>query len=165
MSNLLAFPPLKELIAVLSALLIVFLFVLLIERIVHKSFANALSSLVKAFKLEIKTDSGKVNLIGMMALIFLYLFTAVHRIMAELLSTVRPVTTEHETSITTVQLALFFGFSLVVVGWLEHQSRTMSDPPKGSTKQRPRKFVQRLETPSSSAPVADVAGASNKNPA
>jgi len=100
---------------------------------------------MQAFRLEIKTDCGRVNLFGMMALIFLFVFTSLEKIMADSLSVVHPVTPLHERSITTVQLALFFAFSLVVVAFLERQTLKSQDAPKKG--RRPVKRVHSINVP------------------
>lgn len=142
MLSVLGGPLFRVLFSVIGPIVLVLVLAIVIERIVQHSFSGAISSIFRSLSLELTTDTGRINLIAMIVLLFAFMFGQIHKELAEALSVVRPVTREAQASISSLHLAIFFVFSVLVVARLEGNSgkkkRSSNAAPRRNPGARPR---------------------------
>lgn len=120
----------RAVIATIAPILVVLLFVVVIDIVLQHSFSRTVNNLRTAIQMEFTTDTGRINFIAMLLLFLGFMFTSIHRLLAETLVTGQPVTPERELSNSSFHLTLFFALSVLLVSKLE------SKPPKSKSTRR-----------------------------
>jgi hypothetical protein len=108
-----------------KACITVFLSILLLA-VVSYSLSHSITQAIKvmksAFKYEFKTDSGKLNLIGLVLLLFLILFSDVHKAAAIALSPTHSFSNQTSEFVPVFLFCLLATGSLICVTILEYKT-------------------------------------------
>jgi hypothetical protein len=110
---------LQPLLVVALELVLAFAAVLLVEH----SITGALKAVKVALKSEFTTDAGKLNLVGMLLFVFIYVFSNLHELASTALSLEKPVPPETHTITALIFFGLGFLGSLICVMLIEKKDR------------------------------------------
>ena|SRR5271156_3411159 len=105
--------------AAVGAILLLLLFGL--ELIIHRSFTGMVRGLQTAFNNEFRTDSGRINVVVVLALLFIFLFERIHGTIEAVMGQLGTRLANHTPPLTGLQVGGFFIGSLVVAGILEYR--------------------------------------------
>ena len=83
--------------------------------LIEHSLSGALKAVKFALKSEFTTDTGKLNLIGMILLVFIFIFSDLHDYAANALSNQKPAPAENHVLAPVLMIGLLFVGSLVCV--------------------------------------------------
>jgi len=86
---------------------------------VERSLVGALRAVKVALESEVSTDTGRVNLVAMILLVFLFVFTKLHEIAAKALSAEKSAAVQESMSTAVILIGLFFALCLVCLVILE----------------------------------------------
>jgi amino acid transporter len=90
-----------------------------VEFIVHRSFTHALKAIKTAFKAEFQTDSGRLNLVAMFIMLFVFILTSLGTEISRAVSKVRQPGADLVVPIITLFCILFLLGCVITVSLLE----------------------------------------------
>jgi hypothetical protein len=105
-------------------------FLILAAYILNHSMQAMLKGIKAAFQGELKTDAGRVNLVGMLLFVFLYIFSDLHQLVANVLSVEKPAPAENHVIVGVLLFGLGFVLSLICVMVVESKKKN-SEPKSG----------------------------------
>lgn len=95
------------------------IFFILAVFLVERSIEGALKAVKVALKSEFTTDTGRVNLIGMILLVFVYVFSDLHEMAANALAVEKPAPSQSHLIAAVALFGLGFIGSLICVLLME----------------------------------------------
>lgn len=102
-------------------------FLLLAAYLLNHSVQAMLKGIKAAFQGELKTDAGRVNLVGMLLFVFLYIFSDLHELAANMLSVEKPAPAESHVIVGVLLFGLGFVFSVICVMVVESKEKKNGD--------------------------------------
>jgi len=103
--------------------------------IAEHSILSALKAIRFAFRSEFRTDTGKINVLGLAILIVIYVFSDIHEYVANSMSVVKPAPTANRATIAVLLFGFFFILSLACV--LKMERAAHSEESAQSTERSP----------------------------
>jgi hypothetical protein len=94
---------------------------LAVGAIIERTFGRAVKTLKPLLKAEFFTGLGALNFAAVLLVFFVFVFTTLHKSVADAMSVIKPVPPEHEPAITAVHVCWFFIGSVIAVGLLERK--------------------------------------------
>jgi hypothetical protein len=98
-------------------------FLLLAAYLLNHSMQAMLKGIKAAFQGELKTDAGRVNLVGMLLFVFLYIFSDLHELAANVLSVEKPAPAENHVIVGVLLFGLGFVLSIICVMVVESKQK------------------------------------------
>jgi hypothetical protein len=99
--------------------------------IVEHSITGALKAVKFAFKSEFKTDTGKINVLGLAVLVVIYVFSDIHEYAANSMSLVKPAPAENRATVAVFLFGFFFILSLICVLKMERSDAKSNESVPG----------------------------------
>jgi hypothetical protein len=91
--------------------------------LVEHSLKGALNAVKIALKGEFSTDTGTLNLVGMVLMVFVFLFSNLHETVTNVLSVEKPAPAQNQVLAPVVLFGLGFVGSLICVLLVERKSK------------------------------------------